>query len=201
MKQNKLTYGGIFFLFVLATSFSAPKSATYKIDEKKSKVTWIGKKVTASHTGAIAIEMGNFLVEDNKLKGGTFVMDMNSITCTDITNAADNQSLLDHFRRDDFFASYKFSNSTFVITSVEEKGKNLYAVTGDLTIKEITHEEKFAATVKINSSGVLNAKAKLVIDRTRYDIKYGSTTFFDKLGDMALNNEFEINLNLFAKVN
>ncbi|HEY8402485.1 MAG TPA: YceI family protein [Cytophagaceae bacterium] len=178
-------------------SFVNPASTTYKADVKNSKLTWVGKKITGEHTGEITLSSGSLTFEGKNLKGGSFEIDMTSITCTDLTDQGYNQKLVGHLKSDDFFSTDKFPKSSFVISSVTSKGNDQYDIQGKLTIKGITNEISFPATIKTEGNTV-KATANIVVDRTKYDIKYGSGSFFDNLGDKAINDEFEIKLELVA---
>jgi polyisoprenoid-binding protein YceI len=72
-------------------------------------------------------------------------------------------------------------------------------VTGNLTIKGITHPVSFDANVSI-AGDTLTATGKLVIDRTKYGIKFRSGNFFTNLGDTLIYNDFDLNVNITAKV-
>lgn len=189
------------FLFALlaAVTMSFVSAPTkFAVDTKKSKITWIGRKVTGEHTGTINISSGSLNFDGKSLKSGSFEIDMNSMVCTDLTDAEYNKKFIGHLKSDDFFSTAKFSKATFIISSVTPKGNNAYDVTGKLTIKGITNEITFPATVT-QEGNLVKAKAKILVDRTKFDIKYGSGSFFDDLGDKAIDDQFEINLDLTAK--
>jgi polyisoprenoid-binding protein YceI len=170
------------------------KPVTYTVDVAKSSITWIGKKVTGSHNGTISLKSGSLNVNGKNVTGGTFVMDM-----TSIKDADGSEKLEGHLKADDFFGSSKFPTSTFVITKVAGSGANVN-VSGNLTIKGITKPITFPATVTVNTDGTVSALAgKIVVDRTKYDIKYGSKSIFDSLGDKAIDDNFEIGVKLVAK--
>ncbi|WP_443944590.1 YceI family protein [Pedobacter sp. AW1-32] len=193
----KLKISSIFLLVavVALSAFKNPtKPVTYTVDVAKSTVTWIGKKVTGSHNGTIALKSGSINVDGKNVTGGTFVIDMNSIK-----DADGSEKLEGHLKADDFFGTAKFPTSTFVITKVTGSGANA-TVAGNLTIKGITKPITFPATVTVGTDGTVTALAgKIVVDRTKYDIKYGSKSFFDSIGDKAINDEFEIAVKLVAK--
>lgn len=179
------------------------KARTYKVDVAKSDVKWHAKKVTGEHMGTIALKSGQMLVNGNKITGGTFVIDMNSIACTDIKDAEYNQKLVGHLKSDDFFSVEKHNTATFKITGVKPiakaaAGQPNYTVTGDLTIKGITNPISFPATVSVKD-GVASAKADVTINRAKYDIRYGSNSFFDNLGDKAIYDDFVVTLDVTAK--
>lgn len=190
------------FLLTAAFAFVAfafnMASVVYKVDNKQSKVTWIGRKVTGEHTGNISVLDGTLAFDGKAVTGGTFNIDMNSITCTDLTDAEYNGKLIGHLKSDDFFSTAKFAKSTLVLTKVTPAGKDEYNVTGNLTIKGATHPVSFPATIVV-AADKITAKAKITVDRTKYDIKYGSASFFDSLGDKAISNDFELNVDLVAK--
>lgn len=177
-------------LFVLALglmSFTALKEIS--VDVSKSTVTWKGYKVTGEHEGTINLESGVLMFDGKTLTGGKFTMDMTSINTTDLEG--DYKGKLDgHLKSADFFGVDKHPTAKFEITKAVKKG-DVYTVTGDLTIKSITNPITFDMTVKGNS-----ATASLKIDRAKYDVRYGSGSFFDNLGDKTIYDEFDLNVNL-----
>lgn len=197
MKLSKLTLGLLAPLALAVSSFTPPKISNYKIDETKSKLTWVGKKVTGEHTGNIGIASGTFTFEDNTIKGGTFEIKMSSINNTDLEDKEYNAKLVKHLKSDDFFSTEKFPTATFVISSITPKGKDQYDVVGNLMIKNITNEIKFPAII-VTKGNNLVATAKIIVDRTKYDIKYGSKSFFESIGDKAIYDDFEMSVDLRA---
>ncbi len=177
------------FVATILFAFNA-KDNGFKIDAEKSKITWVGKKVTGQHNGTINLAEGNFTMKGKKLTGGTFTIDMASLK-----DAEANARLETHLKSDDFFSTEKFPKSTFVAKSIESKGGDQYNVKGDLTIKGITNEVEFPATIVI-ANGQINAKANIKVDRTKFDIKFRSGNFFENLGDKAIEDNFELNVEL-----
>lgn len=165
-------------------------------DEKKevktdaSTVTWKAYKVTGSHTGTIAIKSGVLVFDGAKLTGGEFVVDMTTINTTDLQG--DYKAKLDgHLSSDDFFGVASHPTSTLVFTNVEATGKNSYQVKGDLTIKGTTKPVTFDVSVYGSK-----ATATMKVDRAEYDIRYGSGSFFDNLGDKTIYDEFDLVVDL-----
>ena len=181
----------------IATTAVVAKAATYKVDAAKSTLVWNGKKVTGEHTGNIKVKDGAFVVDGNKVTGGEFTFDMASMTCTDLTDAGYNVKLMGHLKGDDFFSTAKHPTSTFKITKVTPKGGDQYDVTGNMTIKGITNAITFPATVKMTPAGI-TADGKATIDRTKFDIRYGSKSFFESIGDKAINDDFTVEMKLVA---
>jgi len=187
-------------MLVAVTLFSftyGPAPVKFKVDEKASTIGWVGKKVTGQHTGNVQIASGELTVEKKAIKGGSFEIDMTSMTVTDITDPNGNARLLGHLKNDDFFGVEKFPKANFAITSVTAVKGDEYTVKGNLTIKGITNPVEFPATIK-NDGKKLTATAKIVVDRTKYDIKYRSTNFFENLGDKAISDNFELDVTLVA---
>jgi polyisoprenoid-binding protein YceI len=160
-------------------------------------MNWNGKKVTGEHSGAVKLENGMITTDGSKLTGGTFTFDMNSITCTDLTDATYNAKFIGHMKSEDFFNTAKFPTSTFKITKVTPKGGDKFDITGNMTIKGITNAVTFPATVKV-SGNTLMADGKATLDRTKYDIRYGSKSFFENIGDKAIYDDFTVEMKLVA---
>lgn len=171
------------------------KKTTYKVDLAESKIEWLGKKVTGEHFGDIRLNEGSIEVNGNKIAGGSFVADMNSITCLDLTDKTYNAKLVNHLKSDDFFGVEKFPVSELEITSVTPKGGSDYEMKGNLTIKGITHEITFPATVNLNGAS-FTAEADITVDRSKYNVRYGSGKFFDNLGDNMIYDNFSLKVKL-----
>jgi polyisoprenoid-binding protein YceI len=165
----------------------------FEIVSTQSNIDWVGKKVTGVHNGIIAVKGGEFILNDGKLTGGKFVIDTTSIKILDVTDPATNAQFFGHLASDDFFSIEQYKEATLKITSVS--GKH---VEGDLTIKGITHPVAFDAAVNVNGD-VLIATGKVVIDRTKYGMKFRSGNFFKDLGDTLIYNDFELNVSVTAK--
>jgi polyisoprenoid-binding protein YceI len=153
-------------------------------------VVWKGYKVTGSHEGTIAIKSGYLNFNKDKLTGGAFVIDMSTITNTDLEGEYKGK-LEGHLKSDDFFGVDKYPTASLIFTKIKPTGKNSYKVTGDITIKGITETVSFDLSVYGNK-----ANASLKIDRTKFDVRYGSTSFFDGLKDKAIYDEFDLVVDL-----
>ncbi|MEJ4086937.1 YceI family protein [Galbibacter orientalis] len=187
--KNKILKSVTIFAVVLGTSsFTEPD--TKKVDTEKSEITWKGYKVTGSHEGTIALESGELKFDGDKLIGGEFAVDMTTIGATDLSG--EYKTKLDgHLKSNDFFGVENHPTATLVITKVNPTGKNSYEVTGDLAIKGKTNPITFEMSVYGSK-----ATANLKIDRTKYDVRYGSGSFFDNLGDKTIYDEFDLVVDL-----
>ncbi len=164
---------------------------TKPVDVKKSTINWVGKKVTGQHEGTVKLKDGAFFMKGNKIVRGKFTVDMSSIEVTDMKAGEGKEKLEGHLKADDFFGTEKFPTASINFKTVTPKSKNVYAVVADLTIKGITKPVSFDLNVKDKT-----ASAKVVVDRTKYDIKYGSGSFFDNLGDKAISDNFDLTVAL-----
>lgn len=174
-----------------------------EVDTTASKLKWVGKKVTGQHDGGISLKSGSFELVGNEVKGGTFEIDMASITVADIKDAETNGKLVGHLKNDDFFGVDKHPAANIKVKSLKplakpEAGKSSHEVVADLTIKGKTHPITFPALIE-TKDGVIKAKALITVDRTKYDVKYGSGKFFKGLGDKMINDEFTVELDLSSK--
>lgn len=190
------------FVFVGSSVF-ASAGETLKVDATGTVLNWSGKKVTGAHNGKISVKAGELTVSGANITGGKVTVDMNSMTCEDITDAETNGKFLGHMKSEDFFDVKKFPTAEFAITKVSPlKSKdaqgNTHEIEGNMTIRGKTNPVKFPAKVEM-AKGSLKASGELTIDRTQFDIKYGSGKFFKGLADKAINDEFKIGLNLVAK--
>ena len=161
-----------------------------EINTKISSVSWKGEKVTGSHEGTIMINSGFLKFEKKKFIGGEFEIDMTSLVCTDLSGEYKGK-LEGHLKADDFFGVSKFPISTLEITKTIHKKGNTYECTAAITIKGKTEIITFNTDINKDS-----AVAKIKIDRTKFDIKYGSGSFFKGLGDNMIYDEFDLNINL-----
>jgi polyisoprenoid-binding protein YceI len=170
------------------------KKTNFEIAVAQSNIGWTGRKVTGSHFGTINLKQGELVVDDGKLTGGNFIVDTSSIKILDVTDPATNTQFAGHLASDDFFAIEKYPEALFEITAV-----NNNHIDGNLTFKGIKHPVGFDASLNITED-VLTASGKLVIDRTRYGIKFRSGNFFKNLGDTLIYNDFDLNINITARV-
>ncbi len=189
----------LLFLPLLAVLAMAATTVTnYTVDTAYSNIVWTGYKVTGQHTGNVKVKSGNLQFADGVLTGGSFEIDMNSITCTDMQGEYGDK-LVGHLKSDDFFGVATHPTAKFVITRIiPQDTKGNYKIIGDLTIKNTTKPAKFFANV-VDKGAEINASGKLVIDRSEYDVRFGSGSFFDGLGDKTIYDEFDLQIWLVAK--
>tara|TARA_B100000530_G_C15705026_1_gene387594 strand:+ start:55 stop:654 length:600 start_codon:yes stop_codon:yes gene_type:complete len=196
MKRILLFFASIFTYAVIATN---PHIENSRVNSESSTIKWVGSKISSSHEGYIKISKGFLSINHGSLVGGQFVIDMNSITCTDIKSEGKNKYFVEHLKDDDFFNVKEFPQSKIKIVKVTpvDGKENLYDIVASLTIKGITNPISFQSKISINGSSFL-AEAKIIIDRTKWDIRYGSGTFFDNLGDKMILDEITFDVFLLS---
>jgi polyisoprenoid-binding protein YceI len=190
------------FLLVLPLQ-SVAEETELSIDSTKSAVHWLGKKVSGQHDGTVSITSGTVKMNDaEEVIGGTFILDMNSISNKDIESPKWRKKLEDHLKSDDFFNIVKFPKGEFVITKSEPgEGENETIIHGKLTIKGITVPVTLPATI-VKDDKAYTADGKVTIDRTKWDIRYNSGKWFDpnNLGDKLIYDEIEITVHIVAPI-
>jgi len=184
-----------FLLFVVSALLLFNLEAQQKLtaDAGKTKLEWLGEKVTGKHDGGISLQSGWLSWSDNKIQSGEFVIDMTSITSFENLD-----KLLGHLKSDDFFGVEKYPTAKLVINESTAFDKGTATVKGNLTIKGVTNPVEFKATYQKKDDGNWFF-ANIVIDRTKYNVRYGSGSFFDNLGDKTIYDEFKLKVSLLVK--
>lgn len=179
-------------------------AASYTVDTEMSTINWSGSKPTGTHTGTINIGNGEVAVNNEALTAGTFMIDMTSINVTDLEAGDGKENLENHLmgtvegKEGDFFNVNKYPTAKFEITSVEGEGMK-QTVKGNLTMKEKTHNISFPASITYNGDSMVLTSDEFVIDRTKWDVNYGSKSVFDNLGDKFISDDIKLTIELHAK--
>jgi polyisoprenoid-binding protein YceI len=169
-----------------------PSDATYTVDVTNSKLKWIGEKITGKkHQGTLSVTSGNVDFMGGELKGGNLVINMGSLDVTDL-QGEEKGKLEGHLKSAEFFDAAKFPEAKFVIKSVTKKDAQQFDVVADLTLHGVTKEVK--AGLVVAASGTTNVKVNgaVVIDRSLFDVKYGSGKFFKDLGDDLIKDNVTV---------
>jgi polyisoprenoid-binding protein YceI len=191
--MKKLLYAAL-MLFANISLVSANNNDPIKVNAEKSTVSWKGYKVTGSHEGNIKISSGTLDMKDGLLTGGQVIIDMSSINVTDLSGGGKGK-LEGHLKSPDFFDVAQHKTAKLNITNVVSRGTaGSYKVIGDITIKGITKPVKFNIETK---EGAM--VGTIQIDRTDFNVRYGSGSFFDNLGDKTIYDEFDINVAIVAE--
>lgn len=183
----------LFTALFLSVSLTSNAQVKLTADTSKTKLLWLGEKVTGQHAGTIKLRDGWLTWQDNKTVSGEFNIDMSTIEESNNT-----VNLEKHLRSEDFFSVDKFPVATLQITGSDPFDKGTAVVRGNLTIKGITNPIEFKAAVQKKDEGTW-FYANISVDRTKYNIRYGSGTFFDNLGDKTIFDEFKLKVSLLVK--
>mgnify|MGYP001820422593 CR=1 FL=1 len=179
-------------------TISEVTAISYIANTEKSMIAWKGFKPTAAHNGTIAIKQGKLNVSDNAIESGRFTNDMRSIVVSDIpVEKEGNAKLSGHLKGADFFDIETYPNASFEVTSIEtEDGQTI--LSGNLTMKDATNNISFPVSTEIKDGKLTLTSETFSIDRSKWNIKHGSKSFFDNLGDKFINDEIELKVNLAA---
>jgi len=158
-----------------------------------TKLSWLGEKVLGQHTGTILLKSGWLDWNDNRITGGEFIIDM-----TTIKDDGGNETLERHLKSDDFFGVEKSPTARIVLKESSSFEKGTGTVKGELTIKGVTNPIVFRATLQKDDEGMWFF-ANIVVDRSKYNVRYGSGSFFENLGDKTIYDEFKLKVSLLVK--
>ena len=186
------------------TAKKVEAAASFKVNPAASNVMWEGYKPTGTHNGTVKVSEGSIQLKGDKIVAGKFVLDMNSINVLDLSGD-DKAYLESHLKgledkkADDFFNVNKYPTGSFEITKVADLPNDAdghQMVYGNLTLKDQTHQVGFKAKASVAGKAVTITAPKFNIDRTKWNIKYGSKSIFDNLGDKFINDEMGLSISL-----
>lgn len=184
------------FLF---SSFLTVAQVKFNADTETSVLNWKGFKPTGDHYGTVKVKNGFFTVKDKQVVGGEFEIDMTSIVDLDMDADSEyNAKLVNHLKSEDFFSVEKYPVASFKISKTEIKGDKTL-ITGDLSIKGKSHSISFLASVKNEGENLYVKSETFKIDRSKWDVKYQSKSFFADLGDKFIYDDIELSFEVTAK--
>jgi polyisoprenoid-binding protein YceI len=173
----------------------------WALNLKESELMWMGKPIVGSgHEGTIQFVSGSIIISPSgQITQGELVVDMNTIKNTDMKPDDGGKDLEDHLKADDFFSVAKHPRATFsilkVVPDATYKASGRVKLTGLLTIKGITNQVEFSATV-VGTKETVTVKGDLIIDRTKWDIIYQSKSIFTNLKDGIISDEIRLTVDL-----
>jgi polyisoprenoid-binding protein YceI len=200
MKKSILS-AGVIAIIALASFKGTLSPDVYKVDTSLSSLEWTGEKVTGKHNGTIMLSNGTITSEKGVLSG-IFEVKMSSIVNKDVEDVQWKTKLENHLKGPDFFDTEKFPAAKFVTTSITpikdaKEGDFTHKVKGNLTIKDKTNEISFDAVIKTEGNKIA-CVGTATIDRSKFDVKYGSKSFFPEIGDKMIYDEFQVKFNIVA---
>lgn len=200
--MHKLLVAIIVCLGIHLCAFIPETTQVWTVNTTQSILTWEGKKTGGGHTGNIQLKSGQLIMLDDKIISGNFKIDINSITCADLQHAETNEKLITHLKSDDFFGVKQYPTAHFELLDISYGQspaipENMHTVKGSLTIKGITNNIEFPAMITFDADTML-AQGRIKIDRTQWEIRYGSGKFFDNLGDNIISDFFTLEFQIEA---
>jgi polyisoprenoid-binding protein YceI len=189
----------------LSEQLLALRDGAYRVDTDQSVVEWAGHNPNTKHDGTVGIKKGEIRVENGN-PAGTFTIDMDAIENKSLAGDESQPVLLSHLKSDDFFFTRLFPTATFTIKSGTPRNEPYVSapnvdVQGELALRGVKADLSFPATVYQALDGTITAKARFDLDRTRWDIIYGSTRFFEHLGMHLVFDNIHIDVKIVALKN
>lgn len=185
--------------FLFFSFFQTSGQIKYVVNTDASEIVWIGKKISGENRGKVKISKGEFETDKNNyLKSGKFDIDMRTITDEDPIDISMKAMLENHLKSTDFYdvTNFPFVNFTISTPVLLEKGN--VKIKGDLTIKNIMKPIEFKALFIPSDEGYL-IFSSFSVDRSQFNIKYGSATFFADIAEKIIYDDFQIILRLNVK--
>lgn len=212
MNMKRISYGMAAPLLLFSVSTNAllaqnqNASNKFAVNTADSKVNWIGKRPTGEHSGYVKLSSGEILMKKKEIKGGSFVIDLNTITNTDLKDEGMKGKLVGHLKSPDFFDVAKYPTARFVITKVTKAPgttagapKATHTIEGDLTIKGITKKIRFDASINELNGKVTASTALFTIDRTLWGVNYQSKSVFAELKDQFIYDDMTLSIDLVTQ--
>jgi rhodanese-related sulfurtransferase len=180
------------------------RDGVYHIDTEKSVVEWSGRNINNRHHGRIAISGGEIVLANGRPLSGRFVLDMNTITNLDLQDEGWRGMLLRHLKSEDFFDVERYPTATFELRGAaalaeSTPGTPNMEIAGLLTIKETSRSICFPAIIAPQEDGSIKAQAALDLDRTLWNVCYGSGKLYERLGMHLVNDLISIELFIVAR--
>ena len=173
------------------------------VDTQASSIYWLGSKVGGVHDGTIRLKGGSLTVNEKEATSGSFTIDMNSIVNEDLKQNDMNEMLVNHLKSEDFFDVAKYPESSFAITKIEAVANATDSVThnvsGNLKLKDVEKNITFGAKITKEGNVYKAVTVPFTIDRTQWNVKYGSKTLFADLKENIVNDNIELQITIVAK--
>ena len=177
--------------------FGGNEEKTYTIDLNKSKLRWVAKKLTGSHWGNIRLKSGIVKIKNNLPISGEFIVDMKTIEVMDTKESIWGKKLQSHLHSKDFFDTENYPEARLSIKRAAMRNGR-FVIDADLTIKSIMHPIEFVCEI-FKSGDLANARGKMEIDRTLYDVTYRSARYFPNIGDRMIYDMFTVDFEIDAR--
>jgi polyisoprenoid-binding protein YceI len=177
---------------MIVSTFVFGQTQNYTANLEKSSIRWYGEELTGkTHYGNLSFKDANLKVQDGVITSGSFVVDMTSLSVEALSGGG-KARLEGHLKSDDFFSIEKHTEANLKITQKAKVEKGVQTLFGDLTIKGIKHPVEFTMTLSDNNSAV----SALTFDRSQYDVRFRSGSFFENLGDKLILDDIRMEVKL-----
>ncbi len=191
MKINTFTSVFITITLFICNNVSAQEMT---LDTKSSSIKWTGKEITTkSHYGSLKFKEGLLNIRNDNITNGKFIVDMNSIDCQDLSGSS-KSNLEGHLKSDDFFSVNKYPEAVLTIQNTKEKTNGVISAEGQILVKGIVQPVTFDISIEGK-----NGSAKLILDRSKHNVRFRSGSFFQNLGDKLIYDDIEIEAQLTFK--
>jgi len=177
---------------LILLSFGFTQAQNLTADTTQSNIRWYGEELTGkTHYGNLSFKSAQIDVQDGVITGGNFTVDMNSLSVEDLSGRGKTK-LEGHLKSDDFFSVDKNPEAKLKITQKAKVEGGVQKLYGELTIKGIQHPIDFTMTLGDNNSAV----AQLTFDRSKYNVRFRSGSFFENLGDKLILDDIKMEVSL-----
>jgi polyisoprenoid-binding protein YceI len=222
MKNLYLIFGLALILSACGNNKNAEKASTnnavqveeatgqkYLLVKDKSELHWRGTKPAGQHIGTVDFAEGYLTLDGNKITGGSFTIDLNTIVNTDLENEDMNARLVGHLKSADFFDVSNFPYAKFEIASIEpfqsetespNGFKASHLVSGNLSIKGITKNITFPVLINLSDDTVVAFSEEFSIDRTLWNVNFKSKSVFAEFKDDFIGDLINIKLKMEFKI-
>lgn len=179
----------------------------YTVNTETSKIDWVGTKPAGQHNGVVFFKEGTLEVKDGELVGGKVIIDFKTINNLDIEDPQMRKTLVDDLKSPNFFNVDSFPTGAFEIASVEKipdteaqtgEVKPTHKITGNLTMKGVTKSITFDAVISMDGDNLMATTPQFLINRTEWNIKYMSRSFYKNLKDNFVHDDLAITITLNA---
>jgi len=177
---------------------AAPVSGSFQFTEETAAFLWTGKKVTGQHSGHFSAK-GILVIEDNIVRKGEALIAMTSIVVDDVKDKESNTKLLNHLKSADFFDVEKYPTANLIIHGSERQRENSYFFKGLLSLKGIEKPVEGTYNIIADQEKHYALTGSMTIDRSEFDVRYGSGSFFKGLGDELIYDEVPIGFKIFLQ--
>ena len=178
------------YLILMAFGFSKAQNLTQL--SSQSNIRWYGEELTGkTHFGNLSFKEAYINVQDGVITSGNFVVNMTSLTVEDLSGGG-KVKLTGHLKSDDFFGVEKYPEAQLNITQKAKVADGVQNMVGELTIKGIKHPVEFTMILRDDNSAI----AQLTFDRSRYNVRFRSGSFFENLGDKLIIDDIKLKAKL-----